>query len=249
MSIWLSGLGRSGTTALVCIFQELGYETSKDPETNPYEHPPVARLNDKIIQDLYEMGYPDQKKVARLDILEQKVVLDWPMNPMPPIFFQYLNIMQHDQWETGIKEVLKDAPEVIKDPRWSVTLPLWLRYAEELPKWILTMFRKPEQVALSWQAGLGPPKSWEDPVRSASLRAVNLFQACSRANEAGSKIICFKFPDVFMDLDAFTDRLQEVTNKDPKVLRSAINKVVDLSRIKEYRESKPNEKGAAEPLS
>lgn len=160
----IHGMHRSGTSMMAGLLQLWGLDLGKNlmpanefNEKGYFENIEIWRLNDSILSDLDA----DWNTTYRIEDAEQENLVE----KYRPILKNIINHEFGDEW-----------PIVIKDPRISVILPLWILMLKELQFSIhhIIMVRHPHEVkaSLARREGYIQEKSlllWQDHMLKASF--------------------------------------------------------------------------------
>jgi hypothetical protein len=169
--LWIAGLGHSGTTVCVEILRKCGMDHG-----NGYEHSSAVNANKKVFEQLYA-GESDWS-------------VAWYRKPCEiPL---ELGQAQIGAIRTGAARM----PQVVKDPRWSLTLPWWIRYTyqEHLPRYLWILDRDPHQCAMSWDYSSPHPQTLEN----VKLRRHQLSMGAEQARARGIRVWKFWYPDFLL---------------------------------------------------
>lgn len=171
--VWIITPGRTGSSVLQQIMQRCGFDIGKSSNS---EYIPVTDLNDKLLgpyKDTWMYKILSPEMVAKMrDGLVDDFVKD------------------------RITSLSGKLPELVKDPRWSVTLPVWLSCKFlNLPDYVFSLHRDPEQCCLSWMNVLGMKKEELVNVRiNLKQRTGLLDNCCSILGANGVNVYHLHYP-------------------------------------------------------
>lgn len=148
LRVFVTGAGRSGTSALAGLFSQssvnMGARIYPPRDANPkgfFESPEINHINDQIIRESIAALLADTANTPVAQVLG----LGHPwLAVLPPD----ADLKCSPTMSERIRKSLGDSPFCYKDPRFLVTLPVWLDHLTELP-FILCAVRHPGEVVAS----------------------------------------------------------------------------------------------------
>jgi hypothetical protein len=197
---WVVGQGRCGTTLFIESLQDLGVNIDdgplgKSPNGSEYCH--LTRLNDKLIQEIYQP-------------------FKWQICAMPEGWehTMYRALPKPESIE-AIQSLGPKLPHMVKDPRWSITLPWWMRFGV-VPKRIVYLKRDDVQNTHAW-CGIGTMQAnadYAEAFKATEQRRKNL-ERCLKAYEEtyGVKVFRLHHPDFILEPEKASEVIAELTGK------------------------------------
>jgi len=234
-NLWLTGTGRSGTTVLFRCAEAAGMHKDFVDSTfgNFAEYPPLVELNRELIGTLL-FGRRDleghcNKAAIAPDVRDRLFTEDFPAA------------------RDMIRAFLQEVPEVMKCPRWSCILPLWLRYAtdEQLPRVLGISVRNVRDASFSWMHA--KVKNWMDApqgydwkqivqgyLRNTRDRLDLLQRSVPLAQSRNIAVHWLEHPDMLFQEEPVIDLLRNCGIPEKKA-RDAFTETVQLDKIHTYR--------------
>ena len=159
--IFVIGMHRSGTSAMAGILNELGcysgesqdlLSADSNNELGYFERKDVVECNEKILSELFHQSHLEMMQDGDKSNLEKMnnfawIYGAWAERKNVKVSFEIRKAVEN--CVSGLQnKALSDEPLVIKDPRSSLTLPVWEDVIDEKPP-VIIMLRNPENVAKS----------------------------------------------------------------------------------------------------
>lgn len=221
--LWIVSTGGCGSTVLINILKELGFEYGKGRTVNVTEFDGATKINSKLIWHYFRM---------------EDLPNGWMRSPMTNGWQQKL---YHDNITPELKEeMIREAtifPEVVKDPRFSITLPTWLRFAPRslLPDNMIHLTRDVFQCAMT-TVGM-KPKKYEEALEAVKLRMMNTAIALSHVHARHIRVFSVVYPDCLLKPEPLVDA---VTSIKPSITTdqviNAVKKLTNYDKIEKSLE-------------
>lgn len=188
--IVITGSGRSGTSALGLLYKELGFDPGGNwiPESRAgLEHGDFWKFNNKLAAELGATMLHPPKKLRDAPTPGKSRVRLVRWERLPDVVAAHGETMRH----------LAATNQVVKDPRFLFTLPLWLAAGAAIEHVVIT-FRPMGDVVASRQAA-GQSEFTEGELRNSLTYGLGIVTECVLATGQSHSVI--KFPDFLDDLD------------------------------------------------
>lgn len=231
--IWIVTFGRAGSTCVFSILKilgcDVGYKASSD---NFSEHPKLVEINEYIIESLYrDLGHPQASTMAQRPD-------GWFLTSPPEGWHDWLFNDEHPDIANYIQENEKHLPPILKDPRWSITLPLWYRYAVTLPQHIIYLDRDINQAVNSWI--LRREISSDQGIECLKIKRRILNETLDNYAYRGIDHHYFEFPHFIRRPKKLIKLFADMFNEDVEMVARVVMLLRDKSQMHKYEH---NEKG------
>jgi hypothetical protein len=191
------------------------------------EHDDLVKLNDLIISRMrMELGEDETYEKY------QGNPGGWSWKPMPEGWEEWLFNTTHYEIVEEIQKVVPTLPNLLKDPRWSVTLPLFVLHSKILPDYVINLHRDPEQCASSWS--VSSPVRLKDAIESIKLKDDNLDRSMMALQKRGVQCLTFEYPDYLLDTDEIIKTVNQIWRIPLEEVKTAFDKYIDKARMHEY---------------
>jgi hypothetical protein len=225
---WIVTFGRTGSTFVFSMFKflrcDVGYEKNEERFS---EHPKLVEINEKIIDAMYsDLNHPYKHMIT-------KDPGGWFIKDPPDGWEKWLYDDEHPELRDIIQEGEQVLPKILKDPRWSLTLPLWVRYAVTLPRNIIYLTRDMDQAIQSWV--LGRFQYYDEGIKCIDIRKKILERSLDDYAYRGIPIHRFKYPDFVRRPKAFIATLTDILKEDREIVAKIVMTIRDKSQMHRYK--------------
>jgi hypothetical protein len=183
--LWINSMGRTGSSLCIRILDSLGFDCAYN--NNMSEFHPVVKFNTNLLVELNckewaKRNFPSDYETRAFD------------DPVDDITVQQ------------IVSLAGQLPEVVKEPRWSFLMPIWIRslldHQHLLPKFIFSLTRDPAQAAFSFIAQKRPhlrEEQFPGGLQSA-IRRIKIMERCAVwLEELGTKVFRLHYPEFLLE--------------------------------------------------
>jgi len=224
-NVWIVTSGRTGSTAMFGVIRRIGADTDRNNVGNVHsEHPILVDINTRLIQKMYsEIGHDNHDPES------------WFVVPPPKGWEEWMANQDLGEFALEIRDKEAMLPHVLKDPRWSLTLGFWYRFAVTMPQHILYLNRDAEQVASSW--ALVRPELLGAGTDSVKQKQKYLDYWIDKYKYRGVNIHTLNYPHFFYTDSGqkeLIDLLSDIFDTKPIKIAKAMKMIVDKSRIHKY---------------
>jgi hypothetical protein len=251
----ITGPGRSGTSALAQLYRDLGFDPGGGwvKRANAgFEHPEIRAINHALIIGMggtqmrpregdiaipEKVEYPLGRRLWRAFLRR----IAWIFDPDHPRYYRVpsygtnrIRLIDWDRLDI-VLDVYGDhmretaAPlQVVKDPRFCVTLPIWLAAGVEIEYVVITARAMGEMVNSRYEAD----HTDFTPIELRNTLYYRTGVAISTAIGENIPHTVLRFPDFLHDLDGLYDVLRFPAPVDRETFRAAAARVFDVSKVR-----------------
>jgi hypothetical protein len=226
--IVVTGPGRSGTSALARIYQELGFDPGGRwiPDTRAgLEHGEFWRLNNRLMTGVQaSMLHPPRKFIPT------------PENPNPKRPKSRVRLIDWDRFDAVVSEYrdtmlrLSRETPFVKDPRFMWTLPMWIAAGAQLDHVVITVRAMDDMVASRHAAGHSEFDRVE--LRNSLTYGLGVITAAVHEHDVSHSVI--RFPDFLHDMQQLYDALVFPEPVDFERFRKVAEQVIDHSQVHDW---------------
>jgi hypothetical protein len=209
---------------------DVGYANNEERFS---EHPKLVEINERIIDAMYtDLNHPYKDFIT-------KRPGGWFVTPPPDGWEKWLFEDDHPELRDLIQEGEKGLPRILKDPRWSLTLPLWARYAVTLPRNIIYLTRDIDQAVQSWV--LGRFEHYDKGIECLEVRHNILERSLDEYAYRGIPIHKFKYPDFIRRPKPIVAALTDIMKEDRRLIAKIVMTIRDKAQLHRYSKDESGE--------
>jgi hypothetical protein len=223
---WIVCSGRTGSTLLTKIFMAMGANAGK-AHNRDFEHKLLCLMNEVVILKMMnDLG------IEHLRLWRES----WMYACFPKGWFNWMWLNHHPALAAELKQAAPKLPQVLKDPRWSATLPFWLKHRIVWPNNILYFERPADQVAKSFAKVEGPhAQSVKKNLAYAKTAQTNLKAAVDAYEQQGVNVYRFNYPDYIENWRPMAQAVAECMLMDPGKAFEVAEEIIDPGKVHRYQ--------------